>query len=105
MMLVGVVLGLCSLSRNLPSANVTSRARDIFAYYKRYNYRVVETGEVITFEGIYGADKSQAASLVLYTFVSQCLLPSPCQTCSATRFLQQFCWGLRRAEIGTMCSS
>jgi len=46
------------------------RARQVFAYFKKYNYSVVDTGEVITFEGVYGADKSQAASLVVYTFVS-----------------------------------
>ena len=48
------------------------RARQIFAYFKKYNYQVVETGEVIKFEGVYGADKSQAASLIAYTFVSKC---------------------------------
>ncbi|GIL74849.1 hypothetical protein Vretifemale_4714 [Volvox reticuliferus] len=44
------------------------RARQIFRYFKRYNYSVKETGEVITFEGIYAADKGQAAALVFYTF-------------------------------------
>ncbi|GLC49810.1 hypothetical protein PLESTB_000311100 [Pleodorina starrii] len=44
------------------------RARQIFRYFKRYNYTVKETGEVITFEGIYAADKGQAAALVFYTF-------------------------------------
>ncbi|GLI71590.1 hypothetical protein VaNZ11_016830 [Volvox africanus] len=43
------------------------RARQIFRYFKRYNYSVKETGEVITFEGIYAADKGQAAALVFYT--------------------------------------
>lgn len=44
------------------------RARQIFRYFKRYNYTVKETGEVITFEGIYAADKGQAAALVFYLF-------------------------------------
>ncbi|EFJ48049.1 hypothetical protein VOLCADRAFT_109778 [Volvox carteri f. nagariensis] len=44
------------------------RARQIFRYFKRYNYSVKETGEVITFEGVYAADKGQAAALVFYTF-------------------------------------
>ena len=35
----------------------------------------METGEVITFEGVYGADNSQAASLIAYTFVSKELPP------------------------------
>mmetsp|Transcript_40441 Transcript_40441/g.114514 ORF Transcript_40441/g.114514 Transcript_40441/m.114514 type:complete len:283 (+) Transcript_40441:119-967(+) len=49
---------------------IDDRARQIFAYFKKYNYTVVETGEVITFEGVYGANKSEAASLVTYTFIS-----------------------------------
>ncbi|KXZ52431.1 hypothetical protein GPECTOR_9g475 [Gonium pectorale] len=44
------------------------RARQIFRYFKRYNYTVKETGEVITFEGIYAADKGQAAALTFYIF-------------------------------------
>mmetsp|Transcript_28514 Transcript_28514/g.50939 ORF Transcript_28514/g.50939 Transcript_28514/m.50939 type:complete len:289 (-) Transcript_28514:346-1212(-) len=49
---------------------IDDRAREIFAYFKKYNYRVVDTGEVITFEGTYTSNKGQAASLVFYTFVS-----------------------------------
>uniref|UniRef100_A0A061S4Z6 Uncharacterized protein n=1 Tax=Tetraselmis sp. GSL018 TaxID=582737 RepID=A0A061S4Z6_9CHLO len=52
------------------SVPLDDRARQIFAYFKKYNYTVAETGEVITFEGLYGASKSQAASLVAYTFIS-----------------------------------
>lgn len=48
------------------------RARQIFRYFKRYNYTVKETGEVITFEGIYAADKGQAAALVFYLFCGGC---------------------------------
>ncbi|WIA31155.1 hypothetical protein OEZ86_001166 [Tetradesmus obliquus] len=46
-----------------------ARARQIFGYFKKYNYQVKETGEVITFEGIYAADRGQAAAVTFYTFV------------------------------------
>jgi len=49
---------------------IDDRAREIFSYFKKYNYSVVDTGEVITFEGTYQSNKGQAASLVFYTFVS-----------------------------------
>ncbi|EFN50526.1 hypothetical protein CHLNCDRAFT_33426, partial [Chlorella variabilis] len=45
------------------------RARQIFDYFKKYNYEVKERGEVITFEGTYAASASQASALVLYTLV------------------------------------
>ncbi|KAG2489011.1 hypothetical protein HYH03_012450 [Edaphochlamys debaryana] len=48
--------------------SLDDRARQIFGYFKRYNYSVKATGEVITFEGIYAADKGQAAALVFYVF-------------------------------------
>jgi hypothetical protein len=48
-----------------------SRARQIFAYFKRYNYQVKETGEVITFEGVYAADRGQAAAVTFYTFAGE----------------------------------
>ncbi len=35
----------------------------------RYNYEVKEMGEVITFAGLYAADKGQAAAVTFYTFV------------------------------------
>ncbi|KIZ01885.1 hypothetical protein MNEG_6075 [Monoraphidium neglectum] len=44
------------------------RARQIFQYFKSYNYKVKETGDVITFEGIYAADRGQAAAVTFYTF-------------------------------------
>lgn len=50
------------------AAPVDERARQIFAYFKSYNYKVKEAGEVITFEGIYAADRGQAAAVTFYTF-------------------------------------
>lgn len=47
-----------------------TRARQIFNYFKNYNYSVKETGEVIVFEGNYRASVGQAAALVLYTAIS-----------------------------------
>ena len=48
-----------------------ARARQIFSYFKRYNYQIKETGEVITFEGIYAADRGQAAAVTFYTFAGK----------------------------------
>ena len=45
------------------------RARTIFQYFKKYNYEVKETGDVIRFVGQYAASKGQAAALVFYTFL------------------------------------
>eukprot|EP00879_Flechtneria_rotunda_P007116 GHRR01007468.1.p1 GENE.GHRR01007468.1~~GHRR01007468.1.p1 ORF type:complete len:279 (+),score=83.80 GHRR01007468.1:163-999(+) len=50
------------------SMPLDTRARQVFAYFKRYNYQIKETGEVITFEGIYAADRGQAAAVTFYTF-------------------------------------
>lgn len=36
-----------------------ARAKQIFAYFKNYNYAVKNTGEVITFEGNYKASVSE----------------------------------------------
>jgi hypothetical protein len=47
-----------------------TRARQIFNYFKNYNYTVKETGEVIVFEGNYRASVGQAAALVMYTAIS-----------------------------------
>lgn len=47
-----------------------ARAKQIFDYFRNYNYIVKETGEVITFEGNYQASLGQAAALVLYTLIS-----------------------------------
>lgn len=44
------------------------RARQLFTYFKRYNYEVKETGEVIKFVGNYKASRGQAAALVFYVF-------------------------------------
>lgn len=45
-----------------------ARARQIFSYFKKYNYQIKETGDVITFEGVYAADRGQAAAVTFYTF-------------------------------------
>lgn len=47
-----------------------ARARTIFQYFKKYNYTVKSTGDVICFEGTYAASASQAAALTLYTLIS-----------------------------------
>jgi hypothetical protein len=46
-----------------------ARARQIFDYFRKYNYSVKDRGEVIVFEGVYAASASQAAALVLYTLI------------------------------------
>ena len=38
---------------------------------QNYNYEVKGTGEVITFVGLYAANKGQAAAVTFYTFVSE----------------------------------
>ena len=58
----------------LPDApSMDARARSIFAYFKKYNYTVTETGEVINFQGMYKASTAQAAALVFYVFCGACL--------------------------------
>lgn len=52
---------------------VDSRAKEIAEYFTKYNYQITGTGQVITFVGSYQSSKSQALSLVLYTFVSKYL--------------------------------
>lgn len=47
-----------------------ARARQIFDYFRNYNYTVKSKGEVIVFEGNYRASVGQAAALVLYTLIS-----------------------------------
>ena len=44
------------------------RARQLFAYFKKYNYEVMETGETIRFAGTYKASRGQAAALIFYVF-------------------------------------
>lgn len=41
------------------------------SYFKKYNYQIKETGDVITFEGIYAPDRGQAAAVTFYTFVGE----------------------------------
>ena len=48
-----------------------ARARSIFAYFKKYNYEVVNTGDVITFRGQYKASRGQAAAISFYVFVGE----------------------------------
>ncbi|KAJ9528023.1 hypothetical protein QJQ45_005710 [Haematococcus lacustris] len=48
---------------------VRDRAKQIVTYFKKYNYEVKEMGEVITFAGLYKADRGQAAAVTFYTFV------------------------------------
>lgn len=50
------------------SMPIDERARQIFQYFKKYNYEVKGTGDVITFVGLYAADKGQAAAVTFYTF-------------------------------------
>ncbi len=47
------------------------RARQVFSYFKNYNYEVKATGEVITFSGLYAANKGQAAAVTFYTFFGE----------------------------------
>ena len=47
------------------------RAKQIFLYFKKYNYEVKETGETITFSGTYAASRGQAAALVFYVFCGE----------------------------------
>ena len=51
------------------AVSMDDRARQIFSYFKRYNYTVKERGEVISFVGLYQADKGQAAAVTFYTFI------------------------------------
>lgn len=44
------------------------RARQVFKYFKKYNYEIKGTGDVISFVGNYQADRGQAAAVTFYTF-------------------------------------
>lgn len=44
------------------------RARQVFQYFKKYNYDVAQTGDVIKFSGTYQASRGQAAALIFYVF-------------------------------------
>lgn len=50
-----------------------SRARQIYGYFKNYNYELKATGDVIRFVGKYQASKGQAAALVFYVFCGRTL--------------------------------
>lgn len=60
-----------------------ARARAIFQYFKKYNYTVKSTGDVICFEGTYAASASQAAALTLYTLVSAFIVVRCCSAWQA----------------------
>ena len=47
------------------------RAKQIFAYFKKYNYDVKDAGDVIRFTGNYKASKGQAAALTFYVFMGR----------------------------------
>jgi hypothetical protein len=51
-----------------PARELDDTARMVFRHFKRYNYEVASAGEVITFAGVYAADRGQAAAVTLYTF-------------------------------------
>ncbi|KAL3158328.1 hypothetical protein ABBQ38_010570 [Trebouxia sp. C0009 RCD-2024] len=51
------------------SLPLDQRARQIFAYFKKYNYDVKDTGDVIRFTGNYKASRGQAAALTFYVFM------------------------------------
>ena len=51
------------------------RARQVFQYFKKYNYEIAQTGDVIKFEGTYQASRGQAAALIFYVFCGGFLRP------------------------------
>lgn len=57
------------------SLPLDQRARQIFAYFKKYNYDVKDTGDVIRFTGNYKASRGQAAALTFYVFMGNHSLP------------------------------
>ena len=77
--------GLWSLVKRAPKASVKSMtfevpgpaqgasldktASTIATYFTRYNYKIVETGEVITFQGTYEANRGQGIALTFYVFL------------------------------------
>ncbi|MEW5306986.1 MAG: hypothetical protein WDW36_009409 [Sanguina aurantia] len=50
------------------SMPLDARAREVFKYFKTYNYELKSTGDVISFVGNYKADRGQAAAVTFYTF-------------------------------------
>lgn len=53
------------------SLPLDQRARQIFSYFKKYNYDVKDTGDVIRFTGNYKASRGQAAALTFYVFMGK----------------------------------
>jgi hypothetical protein len=70
------------------------RARQIFRYYKKYNYETAATGEVIRFLGTYKASRGQAAALIFYVFCGA-------HACWRTTAAQSLVWSF--AELLTGC--
>jgi len=82
---LGLVLltapGLWSLVKRAPKSSVKAitfevpgtasdeLASTIASYFARYNYKIVETGEVITFQGVYEANRGQGIALSFYVFL------------------------------------
>merc|ERR1719426_230089 len=50
-------------------ASLDKTASTIATYFTRYNYKTVETGEVITFQGTYEANRGQGIALTFYVFL------------------------------------
>ena len=44
-------------------------ASTIATYFTKYNYKIVDTGEVITFQGTYEANRGQGIALTFYVFL------------------------------------
>lgn len=53
------------------SLPLDQRAKQIFAYFKKYNYDVKDAGDVIRFTGNYKASRGQAAALTFYVFMGE----------------------------------
>jgi hypothetical protein len=82
---LGLVLltapGLWSLVKRAPKSSVKAitfevpgtasdeLASTVASYFARYNYKIVDTGEVITFQGVYEANRGQGIALSFYVFL------------------------------------
>lgn len=53
----------------MPATSLLQNFSSFLVQPSRYNYEVKELGEVITFSGLYKADKGQAAAVTFYTFI------------------------------------
>ena len=67
--------------------SLDERARQIFLYFKKYNYEVKDTGETIVFAGTYAASRGQAAALVFYVFCGEKHYLMPLHATILTLFL------------------